>query len=225
MPSIVIGQDFVSTLTLPPEPPEPGVFSISGAVIDDVVEGVPVHLFGVGVFGPPAPPTVHTISGTVTGRAGTTLTLIDHIGNERTTVVDSSGNYSFTDVPRGLYTLIATYPHFRLDPIAPQILVMDSDLTGIDFFAASSGNYDVSGTAYDMSAGGFGFGGVVITLTTAGKLTDVAVTRSAGGFVFTATANRNYRVTPFMPGYTFNPLYLDVTGNAGSGLRFNGTRL
>jgi Phosphoesterase family/Putative Ig domain/Abnormal spindle-like microcephaly-assoc'd, ASPM-SPD-2-Hydin/Immunoglobulin domain len=74
------------------------------------------------------------ISGTIspaTGGSGATLTLSG--AASATTTADSSGNYSFSGLPNGTYTIVATHQGFTFTPSSQNATVNGANVTGVSF--------------------------------------------------------------------------------------------
>jgi hypothetical protein len=78
------------------------------------------------------------ISGTVTGdvQAGVTVTLTG--SGSGSTATDSSGNYSFTGLSNGIYTVTPSLSFYSFSPPSRVVRVSGADVTGVDFVAKLS---------------------------------------------------------------------------------------
>jgi hypothetical protein len=85
------------------------------------------------------PTSTYNISGTVTyagtGLGGVTMTLSGAATNTVTT--DSNGNYSFTGLVNGSYTVTPSLAGYIFTPNIYPVTIGDADVTGIDFVATS----------------------------------------------------------------------------------------
>jgi hypothetical protein len=84
-------------------------------------------------------PTGYAISGTVSPAslgAGALVTLSGAAA--RTTTVDGAGNYLFTGVPDGSYSIAPSNPATVFSPAAQGVVVNGADVSGVNFTAASN---------------------------------------------------------------------------------------
>jgi len=145
------------------------------------------------------------ISGTMLGgaRAGVTITLSGT--PDRTAVTDASGNYAFTGVANGTYTLTPSLAGFTFSPVDRTVLVSGADLTGRDFTAfAVAGTHRISGTVSGAVTAG-------VTITLSGTPARTTTTDAAGAWSFAGIADGSYTVTPGKGGYSFSPASRSVT--------------
>ena len=145
------------------------------------------------------------ISGTMLGgaRAGMTITLSGT--PDRTAVTDASGNYAFTGVANGTYTLTPSLAGFTFSPVDRTVLVSGADLTGRDFTAfAVAGTHRISGTVSGAVTAG-------VTITLSGTPARTTTTDAAGAWSFAGIADGSYTVTPGKGGYSFSPASRSVT--------------
>ena len=81
---------------------------------------------------------VYSISGTVTlngsGLSGITMTLGGD--SSGTTITDEDGNYSFTGLSNGTYTVTPTKDGYTFEPTSRDVTISDADVTGVDFAAS-----------------------------------------------------------------------------------------
>ncbi len=85
-------------------------------------------------------PTAFSISGTISpasNGAGVAVTLSG--AASATTTADNSGNYRFTGLPSGSYTVAATKNTFNFTPARHSLIVDTADVTGVNF-AVTKGN-------------------------------------------------------------------------------------
>jgi C1A family cysteine protease len=95
-----------------------------------------------------------------------------------------------------------------------------SDMSNGYFAIAAAPPFSASGL---VTSGGSGLSGVTMTFSGTGSIPASAVTDTSGNWSQTGfQAGKNYRVTPTMTGYTFNPTYKDITGES-MGLNFVAT--
>jgi hypothetical protein len=114
-------------------------FSNSLVAVDPVASTVNVVDLGNPVAAPPPPPspTAFRVSGLVTngksGLPGITLALSNGLG----AITDAFGNYSFTNVPAGTYTVAITTPGL-LTPTPSQTVLVAANVLGVNFAALTS---------------------------------------------------------------------------------------
>ena len=153
----------------------------------------------------PAP--TYSIAGTVTlsgsgALAGVTMTLK---GTHTTaTTTDASGNYTFTGLANGSYTVSPSLAGYTFNPASTSVTINGANATSYNFTATqtptSTPTYSISGTV--TLSGGGALPGVTVTLSGAGSGT--ATTDSSGNYIFSNLANGSYTLTPRLSGYTFS---------------------
>jgi hypothetical protein len=169
--------------------------------------------------------TTWGISGTITpSSAGSGATVTLSGAASATTTADSSGNFSFTGLANGSYTVTPSRSGYAFTPASQSITVSGANQTGIAFTgvavltARRSSGRSISGTISPSSAGS----GATVTLAGAASATTTA--DSSGNFSFTGLANGSYTVAPSRSGYTFTPAGRSVTlsGANQTGINFTG---
>jgi len=157
----------------------------------------------------------YSLSGAVTasgaGLAGATLTL----NGTTTTTTDASGNYSFTGLAAGTYSVVPSLEGYGFLPVSRAVVIANGSSSGNGFAAtpSTSPTYAISGSVTGPAASG-----VVVTLGGASSAT--TATDASGSFSFGGLAPGSYAVTPSLAGgYVFTPASLpaavsaaDVTG-------------
>jgi hypothetical protein len=146
------------------------------------------------------------ISGTVSpssSGSGTTLTLTGAAGG--TATGDSSGNFSFTGLLNGTYTVTPSRSGFTFTPASQTVTVSGANVTAVNFTAQPVPTWSVSGTVSPAASGA----GTVLTLS--GGASGTTTADSGGNFTFTGLANGMYTVTPSKTGLTFTPASQTVT--------------
>jgi uncharacterized protein (TIGR03437 family) len=164
-----------------------------------------------------APPTTWSISGAVSSGGGATIALTGAASN--TTAADSAGNYSFTGLSNGSYSVTASKSGFTISPAARAVTVSGANVVGMDFTAtAIVSTWMISGT---VSSGA----GATIALTGAASKTTTA--DSAGNYSFTGLANGTYSVAASKSGFTMSPTSRAVTINGVNvaGMDFTATAI
>ena len=152
------------------------------------------------------PGATYSISGTVSpsgNGAGTTVTLSGPAA--ATTTADASGNYTFSGLANGSYTVTPSKSGFTFAPASATPTVNTGNVTGVNFTIAAIPTYSISGTI-TPSAGG---AGATVMLSGASSATTTA--DASGNYSFTGLANGSYTVTPSKSGYTFSPINAAVT--------------
>ncbi|MCX5849761.1 MAG: carboxypeptidase-like regulatory domain-containing protein [Deltaproteobacteria bacterium] len=165
----------------------------------------------------------YSISGTVSGDtiAGVTITLSGGTSGTAITTTDGSGNYSFSGLLPGGYTVTPskTGYTFTLASLSPTIT--SANIPGQNFTSSVVGGtfiYSISGTV-----SGAVTSGVTINLT--GAATATATTGGGGTYSFPNLANGAYTVTPVLAGYTFSPSSraVNIAGGNITGRDFTAT--
>ncbi|HWT88903.1 MAG TPA: choice-of-anchor D domain-containing protein, partial [Candidatus Angelobacter sp.] len=80
-----------------------------------------------------------SVSGTIspaTGGSGTILTLGG--AATATTTADSSGNYTFSGLPNGTYTIVPSHAGFTFSPTSQTATVSGANVTGVNFTATAA---------------------------------------------------------------------------------------
>ncbi len=162
-----------------------------------------------------------SLSGTISpssAAVGTTITLS---GTSNSTVApDASGNYSFTGLTNGPYTVTPSKAGFTFTPASSSLNINDASITGISFTASSTAQtWTVSGAITPSAAGS----GATVALTGATNASTVA--DSSGNFTLTGLSNGSYILTPSKAGFYFSPTSqpVNVNGTNLSGVKFTGT--
>ena len=161
------------------------------------------------------------ISGTITpvaAGAGATVTLSG--ASAATTTADASGNYSFSSLANGSYTVTPVQSGYTFTPASQSVTVNGASLTGVNFSGQASPppTWSISGAITPAAAGA----GATVTLSGASAATTTA--DASGNYSFSSLANGSYTVTPAQSGYTFTPASQSVTVNGASltGVNFTG---
>jgi hypothetical protein len=144
------------------------------------------------------------ISGTVTGdvQVGVTITLSGNASE--TTTTDDPGNYSFTGLSNGTYTVTPSLSGYTFSPSSKSVTISGANQTAN--FTATAVTYSISGT---VTYNGSGLSDVTMTLTGSGSGT--TTTDTSGNYTFSGLSNGSYTITPSLSGYYFNPLSRNVT--------------
>jgi hypothetical protein len=166
---------------------------------------------GVNFTATAVPPTSYSISGSVSGSAAT-LTLSGPVAASTTS--DANGNYTFSGLANGSYTVTASQSGYTFSPPSASVTLNGASITAVNF-TATPVSYTISGSVSGSAA----------TLTLSGAGTGSTTTSSTGTFTFSGLANGSYAVTPSQSGYTFTPPSASVTVNGASitGVNFTAT--
>ena len=162
--------------------------------------------------------STYSISGNITPAAsgsGATVTLSGT--SSATTVADSNGNYAFTGLIAGSYTVTPNKSGYTFNPVNQPVTISSTNQTGINFTAQGTGpTWSISGVISPAAGGG----GATVTLS--GSATASTVADANGNYIFSQLANGSFTVTPTKNGYTFSPANQPVTVNAAdvSGVNF-----
>ena len=144
----------------------------------------------------------YTISGTVSGATVTsvTMTLSGTLGGS--VLTDVNGNYSFTNLPQGNYSVTPGKTGYTLDPLSRGVTLSIADATGIDFTAStgSGATYSISGKA---TLNGVALSGVLISVT--GDASAEGITDAVGNYLIKGLKSGNYTITPRKFGCAFSP--------------------
>src|SRR5882757_5125915 len=159
-----------------------------------------------------------SISGSIspaTSGGGATITLSGSASG--TVIADANGNYSFSGLANGSYTVTPSKTGFTFAPVIQSVTVNGANQTGVNFTAQGTGpTWIISGTISPASGGN----GATVTLSGAASAGTVA--NANGNYSFTGLANGSYTVTPTRNGYTFNPVNQMVSVNSAdsNGINF-----
>ena len=143
------------------------------------------------------PVPTYNVTGTVSPAAsgsGATLTLSG--AASQIVTADAAGNYSFTGLANGSYTVTPSKTGFTFTPANQPVNVNNANPPAVNFAAQP---VTISG-AITPPAGGAGS-----TVTLAGPATGTVTADAAGAFTFSALPNGTYTVTPTKSGVTFTP--------------------
>lgn len=160
----------------------------------------------------PSTATVRTIAGNISPATVGNGVMVSLSGTvSATTVTDANGNYSFTGLPDGTYTVTPSHSGSIFSPVSQAVTVNGADQTGVNFTAQMTGStWSVSGSIIPASSGS----GAIVTLT--GASSGSATADAGGNYSFAGLANGSYTITPSKTGYTFSPVSQNVTVNGAS---------
>jgi len=158
-----------------------------------------------------------SITGTISpssAGSGATVTLTGTANT--TTMANSSGNYTFTGLANGTYTVTPSLSSYTFSPANQTISIAGANATGVNFTGQkSTSSWSISGT---IGSGG----GATVTLSGASSATTTA--NGSGSYTFSGLVNGSYTVTPTSPGVSFTPTSQQVSVNGANvtGVNFNG---
>lgn len=168
----------------------------------------------------PPPPGTYTISGTISpsaGGSGATVTLSG--AATATTTANSSGAYTFSGLANGSYAVTPSKSGYTFSPTSQNAAVNGVDVTAVNFTAAASATYSISGTITPTAGGS----GTSVALT--GPAAANTTANSSGNYTFSGLANGAYTVTPSKTGYSFTPANQSVSISSANktGVNFTAT--
>ena len=155
-------------------------------------------------------PATYSITGQIvsnnTGLAGVTVSLSGASTAQTTT--DANGNYSFTGLADGIYTVTLSKTDHTFSPSNIDVTVNGENENNINFTSVTSETraYTVSGTVSGAVVSG-------ITITLTGTSSKSTTTDASGNYSFTGAVNGSYTITPSVAGYTYSPASRTVTVN------------
>ncbi len=114
------------------------------------------------------------------------------------TTTDASGDYAFTGLSDGTYTVTPTKTGYIFTPTDDEVVISGGDDTS-DFVAAAV--WTISGSITDSTAAALP--GVTVALS--GDASDSTTTDGSGNYSFTGVVDGSYTVTPTLTGFTFSP--------------------
>ena len=139
----------------------------------------------------------YSVSGTITGVGGATLTLSGTATG--TATADASGNYTFSGLANGSYTITPAKTGFVFSPSKETATVNGADMTGMDFGAAPSQLWNIQGTITPAGSG------KNATVTLGGAADAVTTADGSGNYVFSGLPSGSYTVTPAKAQVIFTP--------------------
>ena len=179
----------------------------------------PVTVSGAPATVPAFTAAPQVVSGTVSPASlgsGAAVTLSQNGSTVSTAAVDASGNYSFTGVVNGTYSVVPSKAGIVFSPAAQTVTVNGGNATAAPF-TASLQTWSVSGT---ISPAASGMGTLVSLDGTASDGSTVHLTATAGTsgtYNISGVRNGGYTITPSKNGYTFAPSSQSLTISNGNG--------
>jgi hypothetical protein len=157
----------------------------------------------------------YTISGTITPAGNAASAVVALTGpSSNSTTADSSGNYSFSGLANGTYTVTPSETGFTFTPTSQPVTVNNANVSAVNFSAAAQ-TWSISGNVSVAGAGA--------TVTLSGAASASTTADSSGNYSFAGLANGSYTLTPAKSGFTFNPTSQNATVNNGNLLSLNFT--
>jgi len=155
------------------------------------------------------PPPTYTISGDIVDGAaaaieGVTVTLTGDASDSTTT--DASGDYAFTGLVDGSYTVTPTKTGNTFAPTSDNVTISGASDTS-DFVGTTI--WSISGTITGTVVEG-------VTITLSGDADDSTTSAVDGTYSFTGLVDGSYTVTPTMVGYAFTADHEDVAVSGGN---------
>jgi hypothetical protein len=162
--------------------------------------------------------TGYEISGNISPAslsAGSQITLSQSGNTVAAVTADGSGNFAFTNVQNGTYTITPSKTGVSFSPPSTSVIISGVNITGAHFTATSQA-WSISGNIAPALSG------VNVALTGAANAN--TTTGSFENYIFTGLANGAYVVTPSLSGYTFTPASqnVNINGSNVTGINFNG---
>lgn len=152
-------------------------------------------------------PTTFSIAGRITNSSGLGLlgVRVTRSANGRSTTVltNAAGNYVFTDVAAGSYTLTPELNGVIFKPLSRVVTIARSVATGVNFSgAAIVQKFSLGGR---VTVRGAGLGGVTISRRRDGVVLDSTVSDAAGYYSFAQVLGGNYTLSAAKSGFSFSP--------------------
>jgi len=148
----------------------------------------------------------YNISGNVGGAGGSGATINLTGTSNASTTADTYGNFSFSGLMNGAYTVTPSKAGFTFTPAGLTATVSNANVTGLSFSTVA---YSISGTIS-------GSGGSNAVVTLSGTSSAATTADGSGNYSFTSLTNGSYTVTPSNSGFSFTPSSQSVTVANGS---------
>jgi hypothetical protein len=140
--------------------------------------------------------------------AGTTVSLSG--AAIATATADSSGNYSFSGLSSGSYTVTPSKIGFTFTPASQPVTDNGASVTAVNFTTQAIPTYTISGTISPAASG------ASTTVFLSGAATATATADSSGNYSFAGLSSGSYTVTLAKTGFIFTPASQPVTVNGAS---------
>jgi plastocyanin len=150
-------------------------------------------------------PVRHSISGQTTLDNGSILSSVTMTltgASSDNVITDASGNYTFTGLDNGSYTITPSKTGFTFSPTFSPQTVSGADINAVNFIATAVqlGPYSISGHVED-DVSHVRVPDVTIELSDARSA--ITTTDASGNYTFTGLNNGSYNIEPRKAGYTF----------------------
>jgi hypothetical protein len=152
--------------------------------------------------------TTYSISGTISGVGGPGARVNLAGAASSSTTADPGGNYTFTGLANGSYTVTPSKTGFSYTPASRAVSVNGANVAAVSF-TSTAHTYSISGTI-----SGVGGPGARVNLTGAASSSTTADT--GGNYIFTGLANGSYTVTPSKTGFSYTPASRAVSVNGAN---------
>ena len=156
-----------------------------------------------------------TISGTITdGTNGLSRVTVNLTGDSTaTTITDTNGNYSFTNLDAGKnYSVTPALSNYTFNPVNSAFTDLSQDETAD--FTGNLNQWSISGS---IMAGSTPLASVQVAISKDGEQLVETTTDGSGSYTFTnLDAGSTYVITPILTHYTFSPqsnTIVDLGGN------------
>lgn len=147
---------------------------------------------GWGDYTPPA--ETYSISGSISGASSVTVTLSGDAN--QTTTTNFSGNYSFSGLAEGSYTITPSKTGYGFSPTERTYSPLNTDLSSQNF-SATSVTYTISGSIS---------GATEVSVQLSGTVSRSTITDAMGEYSFEdLPGGGTYTITPSRSGYVFTP--------------------
>jgi hypothetical protein len=159
-------------------------------------------------------PSTWSISGLISQGSGATMTLSG--AASRTATADALGNYSFTGLLNGSYTVSAAKTGFAIAPASQAVTISGANVGGVSFSATQT-TWTISGNIASGSGATVSLGGAATRTVTAD---------ASGNYSFPGLLNGSYTVAPSKAAMTFTPTarVVTVSGLDQSAMNFTGVQ-
>jgi hypothetical protein len=144
-----------------------------------------------------------SLSGSITGVVSAQITVSLSGAATTTTTTALNGNFSFTNLVAGSYTVTPSLTGYTFSPVSTPVTISTANITGVTF-TSSLTTFTISGTVSGAVSSG-----VTIALVD-GAISGQTTTDASGNYSFTEPAGQ-YTLTPTLTGYVFAPASLSIS--------------
>lgn len=164
-----------------------------------------------------ATPITYSISGTVSGTSSVELALSG--ASSATTTTEASGNYTFSGLGNGFYTVTPSKSGYAFSPVSTNVTINGASQTGKNFVATAT-SFSISGAISCAPSGS----SVTVNLTGSANATTTANSSNNYTYTFPGLSSGAYTVTSQLSGSVFVPTSKSVTvGPSQTGVNFIAT--